>query len=490
MGRAERSRLRLGAAGVVAMACAAYYATWSLLLHRSYHSNGWDLGLIDQVIWNTAHGRWFEYSFRNISYVGDHWQPILLLLVPLKWVSNGPESLLVAQAALLGAAALPLYFASRRLIGNEAGAWATVAAYCLGLGVTQAVAFDFHTEAFVPLLVFTSLWALATERHRWFIASALAILLFKEDGALVTVSCAWVAAFAFGRRRSAVFLVGTAVAYGAIVNVWLIPHFRGNDLNPLAERYGYLGGSIAEIASTIVTRPDLVIDQLSNAGTIAAVFWLLSGLAFLPLMAPRLLPGLLLVTLPPLLAQDESQSHLRLHYMLVPATIALMIATLVIANRSRKSARRPMPGAAVLMAFASILVFVWRAPLPPSLAADWDRFHIDRHARASDAIVASIPADEVVSAQSAFVPHLAERVKIYQFPRVVNARFVITDKYGPIPADDLSASYWPCLQALPILGFDVIRQDDGISVWEKRRPAESVPNVPVPCSDQQPRGGN
>lgn len=472
--------------GAVAVVCTGYYATWSLLLHRSYHSNGWDLGLIDQVIWNTAHGRWFEYSFRDISYVGDHWQPILLLLVPLKWVSTGPESLLVAQAALLGAAAVPLYFAARRLIANEAGAWAVVAAYCLGLGVTRAVAFDFHTEAFVPLLVFTSLWALATERLGWFIASSLAILLFKEDGALVAVSCGWVAAFAFGRRRSAIFLVSTAVIYGAIVNVWLIPHFRGGDLNPFAERYGYLGKSVTEVASTMVTRPGLVIDQLSHPGTVAAVLWLLSGVAFLPLMAPRLLPGLVLVTLPPLLAQDESQSHLQLHYMLVPATVALVIATLVIANRSRKPTGRGTPAAAALIAFASILVFIWRSPLPPSLVADWERFRVDRHARASDAIVAMIPPGEVVSAQSAFVPHLDERAKIYQFPRVVNARFVITDKYGPIPADDLAAGYWPCLQALPVLGFDVIRQDDGISVWEKRRPAESVPAVPVYCSDQRP----
>ena len=488
---AERSWLRPCASGIVAIACASYYATWSLLLHRSYHSNGWDLGIIDQVVWNTAHGRWFEYSFRDVSYVGDHWQPILLLLVPLKWVSGGPELLLVVQAAVLGAATIPLYFAARRLIGNEEGAWAVVAAYSLGLGVTRAVAFDLHAEAFVPLLVFTGLWTLATERRGWFVASSLAVLLVKEDGFLVVVSCAWVAAIAFDHRRPALFLVGTAVAYGAIVNIWLMPHYRGNDLNPLAERFGYLGGSIPEIAYSIFARPDLLVNQLASAGTFAAVLWLLLGVALLPLAAPRLLPSLLLVTLPPLLSQQGPQSHLELHYLLVPATVALVIATLVMRNLAgSKAAGRLQPAAVALITLAAVSLFMWRAPLPPSFAGEWDRFDIDQHARASNSIVAMIPPGAAVSAQSAFVPHLAERVRIYQFPRVVNARFVVTDKYGPIPANDLAAGYWPCLQALPRLGFDVIGQEDGISLWEKRRSASSVPNVPFFCSAQLLEGNS
>ena len=84
---------------------AGYWATCSLLIHRSFHSNGWDLGLIDQVLWNSAHGRLFEDSFRAISYAGDHWQPFLLVLVPLKWLHSGPEGLMVTQVVVLAAAA-------------------------------------------------------------------------------------------------------------------------------------------------------------------------------------------------------------------------------------------------------------------------------------------------------------------------------------------------------------------------------------------------
>ena len=341
----------------------------------------------------------------------------------------------------------------------------------------------------MPLLAFTGLWALATDRPGHFVASSLAILLVKEDGVLITMGCAWIAAIAFGRRRSAIFLAGAAVAYGAIVNAWLVPHYRGDDLNPLAERFGYLGGSVTEIASSVFTRPELLADQLAHAGTAAAVLWLFLGVAFLPLLEPRLLPSLLLVTLPPLLSQDESQPSLELHYLLVPATMAVVVSTIAIRSlRARRNAGREQTAAAVLLSLASLSLFMWRAPIPPSLRADWDRFQVDRHARASDSIVAMIPPGDAVSAQSSFVAHLSERRQIYEFPRVLDARFVILDAYGPIPLDDLADGYWSCLEALPRLGFDVIRQDDGISVWEKRRPAESAPSVPVHCSGQRPQG--
>jgi hypothetical protein len=55
-GLSVRERAALGAL-VVATAC--YWTASSLLIHRSFHSNGWDLGLIHQVLWNSSHGRLF-----------------------------------------------------------------------------------------------------------------------------------------------------------------------------------------------------------------------------------------------------------------------------------------------------------------------------------------------------------------------------------------------------------------------------------------------
>ena len=75
---------------------------------------------------------------------------------------------------------------------------------------------------------------------------------------------------------------------------------------------------------------------------------------------------------------------------------------------------------------------------------------------------------------------------IYQLPRVLDAEIVLLDYEGPISADDLAAGYDGCLAALPRLGFDQVDYEDGISLWLKVRPAESVPEAPLACSGQDP----
>jgi len=485
---------------LLATLAAGYWAICSVLIHRSFHSNGWDLGLINQVLWNTAHGRLFEYSFRDISYAGDHWQPFLLTLVPLKWLHSGPELLLIAQAVVLAAAAIPLYFAVRT--AGRRAAVAVAGAYLLGLGVARAVSFDFHTDAFAPLFAFAALWALVRQHRVVFVAVGLLILTLREDGALLTLALCWIAWFAFQERASAPLAVA-AMIYGLVATSVIIPHFRGADLNPFAERYGYLGGSPIEALWSAVVRPDLVVPQLARTEALQAIALVLASSALLPLLVPRLLLPLTVVTLLPLLSKESAQGSLQLHYLLVPSTVAMVIAA--VAVRGRVWERGPPTlgprcvadgftrhggsvWPAVLLAVPALLLLLW-SPLPPSFSANLDRFDVDHHAAVARGFVREVPKDAIVSAQSPFVPHLSERRNVYQFPRVLDAEVVLLDDTGPIPVDDLAAGYSDCLAALPRLGFDEVRYDDGISLWRKLRPAQSVPDVPAACSGQHPPAG-
>lgn len=475
--------------GMVA-AAAGYWATSSILIHRSFHSNGWDLGLINQVIWNTAHGRLFEYSFRDISYAGDHFQPVLLALVPLKWLGTGPEALLVVQAIALALAAIPLYLAVRETAGERA-AFALTGAYLVGLGVSRAVSFDFHPEAFAPLLAFTALWCLVTRRAVGFVVAGLLILSLKEDAALLTLALCWIAWLGFGERKPAVVLGAASVAYALVANYVVIPHYRGDDLNPFLERYSYLGDSPIEAVLGIFLHPIRVADQLGRWDALEASALVLASAAFLPLVAPRMLLPLAVLLLVPLLSQEPDQGALEFHYFLVPSTVALAIAAVALRGLIRPDGELAVLGRVFdgriwpLAVFGvPLLLFVVASPLPPSPAASWERFDIDGHADLSADFVRDVPPDVPVSAQSPFVAHLSEREDIYQFPRVLDAKFVLLDEYGPIPGDDLDDGYDACLAALPRLGFDVVRSEDGITLWEKLRPSELVPEAPVECSGQ------
>jgi uncharacterized membrane protein len=471
----------LSAIGLVAAAVGVYYATFSLLLHFAYRSYGWDLGIFDQVVWNTAHGRFFEYSFRSMSYLGDHWSPVLVLLSPHAWLKAGPAPLLIVQGLALGAAAVPLFAGTRRLAGPRA-AWLLSAVYLLGIPVVRAVTYDFHTEAFAPLLAFTAFWALTAERPIAFAVAALSLLLLKEDMLLLVLAMCWLAWTTFRFRRAALATAGIAVVHGAVVSLVLMPHFLGDNTNPLLERYGYLGDSAPEMAARALVHPGLLLDHLNRWSAAEAAFLLLAGVGFLPLLAPRLWPPLAALILTPMLAEYPQQNVLELHYGLVPAAFALVASAMALGSgalprawdvarrRIGESLSRVKPvEAAVLVAFgAALVLFALKAPLPPSVAMDVGRFHVDGHAAKARSFVSMIPDGAVVSAQATYVPHLSQRRSVFEFPRLEDATYVILDARRPVPSYD-APGFEECRRTLAAIGFVIVREEDGITLWRRDR---------------------
>ncbi|NED56527.1 DUF2079 domain-containing protein, partial [Micromonospora aurantiaca] len=102
----------------------------------------------------------------------------------LYWIHDGPETLLVAQAVLFALAIRPIWRYAERRLGAGA-AYCAAGAYALSWPIAEALAFDFHEVAFVPLLS-----ALLVERHDagrrgQAAVAAFALLLVKEDMGLL-----------------------------------------------------------------------------------------------------------------------------------------------------------------------------------------------------------------------------------------------------------------------------------------------------------------
>jgi uncharacterized membrane protein len=474
--------VNLTAVAVVALALGAgvYYSICAFLIHYSFHSFGWDLGIFDQVLWSLASGHGFHYSFRDMPYLGDHFQPMLVLLAPLAWLELGPTPILALQGLAFGLAVIPLHAATRRL-GGPVAAWGLSAAYILSLGVARAVSYDFHPECFAPFLVFTALWAMMAERPGVFVASSLALLPLKEDMALLALALCWVAWLGFGWRRQAQWVGLASVAY-MVAAIALMRLIADGQPGPLTERYPYLGDSPAEIALHALTRPDLIAEHLWNGDTPRTLLYLLAGAGFLPLLRPALLPPLALLLLPPLLAVNDQQRLLELHYGVVPYAFAVVLAAMAVQPehlsrfaewlpapsplRLVAAQWRPVFAVGIVVAMASVM-FAWKSPLPPSFAADWDRFEVDHHADVAASFVDMVPSDAVVSAQANFVPHLSQRRDIYEFPRITGrATYVLVDDRGAVPGYDWPA-YNDCRAKIPLFGFALVREEDGIQLWQR-----------------------
>jgi uncharacterized membrane protein len=463
-----------------ALAC-AYFALVGLLQHWNFYSTGWDLGVFDQVLWNTAQGRYFDYSFRPYSYLADHFSPALILLTPLPMLGFGSSSLLVVQALAFGLAAVPLFAACRRLAG-PAAAWLICGAYILSLSVMRAVTFDFHPEAFVPLLAFTALWGLACGRGAVFVLASLALLTLKEDMFILVLGMAWLAWLGFGERRGGLIVGGAALAYTAAVSLLVMPQYQDGITNPAVERYSYLGDSLPSIGLGAVAHPQRILEHVLRWQALGETVLLLAGVAFLPLLSPRLWPPLALLLIVPLAAEQAEQSKLALHYAVVPGTFAIVVSVITLSSPvltkgwgwlathrgylQTRGVGAPLAAAACAFVLAVVL-FALKSPAPPSFAAHEHRYTTSAHGELAESFVRMVPADAKVSAQSTFLPHLTQRRDVFEFPRVFDAEYVLLDRFRPVP-DYSKPGFEECRDVLPGLGFERIRgEEDGLSLWRR-----------------------
>jgi uncharacterized membrane protein len=249
----------------VGMACAyaLIFGALSILRHESFHSGGFDLGIFDQNIWNSLHGRLFQVSIpvKVTLSLGQHFSPLLLAIVPLYALWADPRTLLALQTVALATAALPLYWFARKQLGSEL-ALALTAAFFLSPALQSVNLWDFHEIALAtPLLAF-ALYFLLNQRRGPFLICLILALLTKEEVGLIMAAFGIYIFFVQQQRRLGLGLAIFGGAWVGIMLLYVIPLFRdpfyGLDYQ-YVDRYQYLGGSVTEIISTVLTQPDLVL---------------------------------------------------------------------------------------------------------------------------------------------------------------------------------------------------------------------------------------
>src|ERR1700726_2162687 len=94
----------------------------AVLRYETFQATAFDLGNMDQVIWNTLHGRLFQFTNQAIDWYGPpirlaiHFEPIILPLSLLYSFGADPRILLVFQTLTLASGSLPVFLLTRKII--------------------------------------------------------------------------------------------------------------------------------------------------------------------------------------------------------------------------------------------------------------------------------------------------------------------------------------------------------------------------------------
>lgn len=176
-------------AGVLAYIALSF--TLSGLRLIEFQTSNYDLGLFQQALWSSAHGRGFfesaDFSLDGASsLLRIHPALSLFALSELYALSPTPWTLFAAQSILAGAAAIPLFLLARDVTGSPRRGLAAALLYLAWTPTLASNLFDFHLEVVLPveLFAFFLLW----RRGRYvagFLVALLAMLSFEAGAAFV-----------------------------------------------------------------------------------------------------------------------------------------------------------------------------------------------------------------------------------------------------------------------------------------------------------------
>jgi len=419
-----------------------YFSLYTCSQHYNFKTNAFDLGIFAQSVWHAIHYGTLTNSLEipqlPINHLAIHFSPILYLMVPFYFLFPDPKILLILQSAALGVAALPCYLIAKDKINNPFICLIIVISFLLYPFLHYVNLYDFHPVALaIPILLFC-LYFLEKQKYGWFWLFFLLSLLIKEN---VILSGIGIGAYIFITKRK--FLLGIIIIaistlfFFATTNIFM--PFLGQVFNYTHKRYADLIGSghhsYTDLIIAITTKPTILFKYIFfNHDRLLAIFKLFFPVLFFPLFSGfgaifLLLPGLLIN----LLSSYDRQYNFYSQYSSTVIPIIYFLTVLGISNVLKKfHYQKNLQKLIIACLLASLVVTSINARL--NIISFFKTFIkctpstiISPHNKILTKAIKLIPPKASVSATGTVVPHLINRKKIFLFPTINNANYIVAN---------------------------------------------------------------
>lgn len=220
----------------VSQAISLYVLAASLVsLHRYWQHNAfwYDFGILDTTIWKLS--RLQLPLIVNLNPpVGkivwaDHFNPSVMFLAPLYWVTDKQEIILIAQAVVVGLSAIVAYALALKHVKHRAVRLALIVSYLGFVGLQNALYTDIHNIVFALLSLMGVIWAILEKRWKLYWLFLLITMGFQENMAAVATM---LGVFLVFRREKNITIglwtIGAGILYALLAMKIVIPWFNGN----------------------------------------------------------------------------------------------------------------------------------------------------------------------------------------------------------------------------------------------------------------------
>lgn len=482
-------RQRWSALGILA-AFFLLYASISLVNHFMFRTYAWDMAYFNKAIFDYSELRLNEYDFwgSNLKYtLGDHFEPIMFLIAPLRYLFGQYTLMLVQIGAILFGGYGAFVFVKHR----SDTAWLPHLAlihYLSIWGTFAALAFDYHNNVVGAMFVPWVLHYFGKSNYKAAGLFFLLLLMSKENMALWGVFIGMGLALHHRKdKRQAMIALGMAVASGLyfiVVMKVVLPAFQPEGVTYKHFRYSALGTGFGDAIKTVLTKPLFVLETMwYNHG--ADADWvpdlkqelykmmLLSG-GWALFLRPQYFIMAVPIVAQKVFSDKTGAWGINNHYCIELVPLLSMAAFGVVLKMPKPRWQLLLGLGITGLTFATTFhsfenrhdSYYRRVNQDPFYHLHWEenRFNLATIHRA----LALIPEQAPVSATNSILSHLSMRDKAYIFPKVADAEYAVVlldlDTYPSNPekirakVDELKGNGW-----LPLLEEDkivVLRKSD------------------------------
>lgn len=394
-----------------------YFNYVSIIRHLNFQSGKFDLGNMENTVWNTLHGNFFIFSnpdgANEISRLSTHADFILLLFVPFYAIFPSVNLLLITQTLVIALGGFFVYLIAKKVTNSEKLSVLFSAGYFLNFFIQEQNIFDFHAVSLATTFLLGAFYYILEKRLSLALLFLALALLTKENVYLVVALFGVFIFFKEKRILGASIFIASILVFLFLMS-YAIPNVRGS--NHFALDYlSYLGNSPLEIAFSPILKPQVFFARLISTETFEYVKTAFMPVGYLSILSPQYLIFMLPDFFINIFSDNSNLRSTQYHYgaLLVPFIyISAIYGTKKIISRKFVSKN---------LIFYFLLFFIvysaWLySPLPGMKNADTDAFKTVSNRAEILYEIRKIPATKSVSATNNIAAHLVQREKVYVIP--------------------------------------------------------------------------
>ena len=418
------------------------FALVSFPNHYYLRTYALDLGMFNHALYDFAHGRanYFTLNLhgRDMPYLADHFSPITFLYAPLQYIFGSWTPLVIQWLAIL-AGGWGMFRLSMHLLQNNIVRSSLIMFHFFSIwGILFALSFDFHNNVIAAMLVPWLFLCFEKKQRAGSWLCALLIMLSKENMALwlvFLISGYGMLRFRDIRSYLRQYLLPSLLVflYFILVLIVIMPAL-GADQNSQTGRYGNPSALLQQWIQQPLTFAALWTDINENGQVYHGMrnqVWLmllLSGGIFM-LRRPAFLWMILPILAQKFLSGDPNIIGITHHYSIEFVPV-LSTALLWQVKAKQEQKLRWLP----VICLITLAATIWSIhhTFFPGYNNRNIAFYMADHYRSEHPDIGfirkklrSIPEEAAVSTSSELSPHLALRRRIYHYPNVRDASYII-----------------------------------------------------------------